>query len=224
MAACVMTFTDARPIDRGHGYVSVAASISRYDCDDEVEPDRAHALTLLLGELVMMPEQVQPRLHRREHLVDRRLAGVDSARARPAADEERPRRLVRQEHVDAARAPCRPRTSSRTKCRRLSRLLGRAAACPCLGCGSRAAGVSYQRRRERAAEAATRHAADLRAAAPFCEVVQRWPAAAPLGDDVEVLVVALDPVERRGERFVVARRRRRHRRRRARTARRDAAP
>ena len=35
-----------------------------------------------LGEPVMMAEQVQPRLHRREHLVDRRLAGVDAGAAR----------------------------------------------------------------------------------------------------------------------------------------------
>ena len=122
---------------------------------------------------MMVAEQVQPRLHRREDLVDRRLAGVD-ARVR-RTDAKRPRRLVRQEHVDAAQ--------------RLARLdlladempapvgqLGRLRACPSSGAAARAAGVSYQRRRERAAEAGHAQARRSSSAVPFGDVVQVRPA------------------------------------------------
>ena len=72
----------------------------------QVEADRPDALTLLLREAVMVPEEVQPRLHGRQHLVD----GVFPASFRPRPSPQiRTRRLVRQEHVDARAAPCRPR-------------------------------------------------------------------------------------------------------------------
>ena len=50
-----------------------------------------------VGELVVVAEQVQPRTHGRQDLVDRRLAGVDALARRI----KRTRRLVRQEDVDA---------------------------------------------------------------------------------------------------------------------------
>ena len=43
---------------------------------DEVQPDRPHAFPHLIGKTVMVPEQVQPRLHGGKDFVDLRLAGI----------------------------------------------------------------------------------------------------------------------------------------------------
>ena len=70
---------------------------------------------------------------------------------RPRTDAKRPRRFVRQEDVDALASPCRPRllrgrnAAAGRRARSPSRV-------PFFGCGRSAAGVSYHRRRERAAE------------------------------------------------------------------------
>ena len=79
-----------------------------------VEADRRDALALGDGVHVMVPEQMQARLHAREHLVDRGLPGIFHARQR-----KRTRRFVRQEDVDPCSA-LHASTSSCTKCRRRS--------------------------------------------------------------------------------------------------------
>ena len=53
---------------------------------------------------MMMPEEMQPRLHRGEHLVDRRLAGIVARAPAGGADPERTRRLVREQDVHIAQA------------------------------------------------------------------------------------------------------------------------
>src|SRR3989442_202265 len=63
---------------------------------DDVQPYRADTLPDGIGELVMMPEQMQAGTDRGQSLVDDRLAGVDP----PARREERPGCFVRQEDVD----------------------------------------------------------------------------------------------------------------------------
>src|SRR6266851_1221402 len=63
---------------------------------DDIEADRTGALPHRVGELVVVAEQVQARAHRREHVVQDRLAGVDTA----ASGIERAGRFVSEEHVD----------------------------------------------------------------------------------------------------------------------------
>src|SRR5258705_5144500 len=76
-----------------------------------IDADGAHAFAHGLDEPVMVPAQVQPRLHRREHLVDGRLAGIPPqrlfSRLRLVPDHERPRGLVRHQDVDPAHLPSR---------------------------------------------------------------------------------------------------------------------
>src|SRR5258708_9357180 len=66
----------------------------------QVEPDRTHALADLVGEAMVVAEQVQPGAHRREHVVDLRLPRVWA----PSAWErmEWLRRFVSQQYVDVA--------------------------------------------------------------------------------------------------------------------------
>src|SRR5262245_51363528 len=44
----------------------------------QIEPDRANALPHRISEFVVMPEQMQAGMHRRQHLVDHRLARIDA--------------------------------------------------------------------------------------------------------------------------------------------------
>src|SRR5262249_17525948 len=44
---------------------------------DDVESDRADVLPNRVGEFMMVPEQVQPGLHRRQHIVQHRLPSID---------------------------------------------------------------------------------------------------------------------------------------------------
>src|SRR6185503_11162011 len=67
---------------------------------DHVEADRANALADGIGELVVVAEQVQTRLHRRQHIVERRLTRIDAASRRI----EGTRRLVREEQLDVLEA------------------------------------------------------------------------------------------------------------------------
>ena len=161
--------------------------------------------TVGLGEPVVVPEQVQPRPHCRQHLVDLGLAGVVAAR-RPKGT----RRLMGQEDVDVrdrfARAPLprersggagRPvrwpsacsswdaagppppaRTSSGRTCRRGRRRGGRRSS---ISSPLRDVGVGV-----------------WRGFSVRRSFMPRHPPA------VEILVVALDPVERRRERLVAA--------------------
>jgi hypothetical protein len=74
---------------------------------DQFQANRCNFLTFRDGVPVMVPEQVEARLHGSQHLVDGCLACVYSAgRARSATlfEGKRPRRLVREKHVDAAEA------------------------------------------------------------------------------------------------------------------------
>ena len=168
----------------------------------------------------MMAEQVQPRPHRRQHLVDRRLARIVPRSARGVVD-------TRTGAALRASAACRRRCSalarldfSRTKCRRRS-ASSVAFAVPFFGCGSSGRRVRTGRRK-RAAKAGDAQTTDVvsRAVRDVVEVGGQVAGR----DAIEVLVVALDPVQGRGDRLVAARRRRRHRRRKARTGPRDAAP
>src|SRR5262245_3070087 len=68
----------------------------------QIQPDRSDSLTLVLGEAVVMPEKVESRLHRREHLVDWRLSGVVRSTFPGRAHDEGPRSFVGQQHVDVA--------------------------------------------------------------------------------------------------------------------------
>ena len=207
------TVLTARHIDQRR-----LASISRYERDDQVQPDRSHALPLLLREAVMVAEQVQPRLHRRQHLVDLRLARRPFPR--PPADvpdgTASPPRGSGGCRCRASR--CTPSTSSRTKCRRLSACRS-PCALPFLGCGrsrrrpSRTRSARTCRRGRRPASPSI-----TSATVPFANVDAGSPAASPVGNRVEVLVVALDPVDRRAERLVDVRHRPRRHRRTARTA------
>ena len=67
---------------------------------DQIQSHGSHALALLFGKTVMVAEQVQPRLHRCEHLVDLRLSGIRSTAARIRT--KRLRGFVREENVDHA--------------------------------------------------------------------------------------------------------------------------
>ena len=145
---------------------------SRYDLRHDVEADRADALPHRVGELVVVAEQVQPRPHRREHVVDapscrRRCAGPpDRTGAAPRASGTR----------RCPSAPCTPglrRARNAGACRRGS---CRASATPPTSCAPSTAaaprpacGTSSARTCRRAPRPAT--ARPVRAAVG--QVVQR---------------------------------------------------
>src|SRR6478672_6728748 len=165
---------------------------------DQVQPHRSHALTILLGEPMVMSEQVQSRLHRREDFVDRGLAGVHSPPTRSTSHEVRPWGLVREEHVDAPESLAGDDLFTH-EVPALVRLRGRARrAFP----GMRK--VRCRRlvpaRREGSAQARYANATDLVHPPVLEEVhVGRQPA---IGNGVVTVVVALDEIHRRRERFV----------------------
>ena len=154
----------------------------------------------------MVAEQVQPRPHGGEDFVQHRFSRVDV----PPRRIERPRRLVRQEDVDARErlagqdfilhevpalvvAPLAQLDEGGRRLVSPGRRQGR---------GRRVVPT----RRERASQRRHAPAAHLMERA-VAQVVQRRrgrTAGRRLGHDVEVLVVALDPVEGRGRREVLA--------------------
>ena len=74
---------------------------------DHFQANRGNFLTLSDGVLVMVPEQMQAWLHGCQHLVDGRLPRVDpadGARSAPLFERKWPRGFVRQKHIDAAEA------------------------------------------------------------------------------------------------------------------------
>ena len=73
---------------------------------NEVEADRPNALTLLLGEPVMVAEQVEPRLHRRENLVHRGLPRIVPPRPPVPAKYGRGASCVRNRSTPAQGFAC----------------------------------------------------------------------------------------------------------------------
>src|SRR5437762_6818592 len=77
---------------------------------DHLQANRGNFLTLGHGVSMMMPEQMQARLHGGQDLVNGGLPGIDPAwRTRSALLFQRKGagRLVREEHIDPAQAPAR---------------------------------------------------------------------------------------------------------------------
>ena len=74
---------------------------------DHFQANRGDMLTLGDRVLMMMPEQVQPRLHRCQDFIHRRLPRIDpSSRTCSSAllQEKGARRFMREKHVDAAQS------------------------------------------------------------------------------------------------------------------------
>ena len=165
----------------------------------DVEADRADSLADGIGEFVVVAEQVQARLHRRQHIVERRLSRIDAAARRI----ERTRRLVREEQLDvlealAGRPPRRARNAA--ACRRGS---FPASAPPRPSCvraraeaGRPACGTSWARTFRRARRRATAPPGTARRSADGTAWRQRLAAVGRRRDDVEVFVVPFDPVQR----------------------------
>src|SRR5437870_9623790 len=63
---------------------------------DDVEADRSDALAHRIAELVMVAEQVHPRMHGGEHVVQRRFTGIDPT----TRGIEGPRRFVGEKEID----------------------------------------------------------------------------------------------------------------------------
>ena len=152
---------------------------------------------------MVVPEQVQARLHGGEHLVDLRLAGVGSASCRETrGTASAPRGSGRRRRRRAA--PCTPRpprARSAAACRR-ARSPSRV---PFFGCGRSAAGVSYHvganvPPRPATSTIGSSLVADLddRPVGDVDEVLRQ----VVRGDRVEVVVVAVNPVDAGAERFV----------------------
>jgi hypothetical protein len=138
----------------------------------------------------MVAEQVQPRLRRRQHLVDRGLACV------VLSDAKRPRRLVRHQHVEASHA-----------LHRLDFFAHEVTAFVVFAfLDERARRLVVPRRCERPAY--TRHPQTVDVYLGTVGNVEKIGAhgggAAGRKDGVKILVVPLDPVERRGNVLVHA--------------------
>src|SRR5687768_10811056 len=71
---------------------------------DAVDADRGHTLPGGFHEPMVVPAEMKPRLHRGEQIVDDRLPGIAALRHWLCLghDDERPRRFVRHQNVDAA--------------------------------------------------------------------------------------------------------------------------
>jgi hypothetical protein len=163
---------------------------------DEIEADGPDPFPHLVGESMMVPEQVQAGVHRPEQLVDLRLAGIGPARTRKG--QERLRGLVGHEHVDAADRRARLDflvDEMTTLIGQLGRLRTPLLRVRQLGCAALVPG-----RRERAPQAGDTQSIDLDRR-PVWNVLKSWREIARR-DRVEVVVVAVDPVDRRADGLV----------------------
>jgi hypothetical protein len=144
----------------------------------------------------MVTEEVQARPQRLKHLVDLTLACIG-----PTAPGNGLNGFAASCVSRMSTMPSRVQASisSRTKCRLLS-ASSVARALPFFGCGSADAAVSYQVGAKVPPSPATRIESTV-VAVPFgryCKPFGRSPAA----NRIEIVVVAVDPVDRRAERLV----------------------